>query len=42
MLNVFEDVYAMRTALTPREPDDVCAIVNGRTDHSQILLWVNP
>jgi len=37
--SVFEDVYVVCAVLRTREPDDACAIVNGGTDHSQILLW---
>lgn len=39
MLNVFEDMPVACTVLTTREPDDACAMVNGGTDHNQILLW---
>jgi hypothetical protein len=39
VFNVFEDMYVVFTVLKTREPDDVCAIINGGTDYSQILLW---
>ena len=40
VLNVLEDVYVVCTVLRTREPDDVCAKVNGRTDHSPISCGV--
>jgi hypothetical protein len=39
VLNVFESVNVVCAVLKTPKPDDACAIINGGTDHSQILLW---